>query len=224
MTLLREVTFPMHSTQSALSGLPAPLRRIAPLFLLLALSLAGCATGNQGDFVWANDYKAPPTALDEGYTVGAGDMLNIQVWDNDKLSTRGRVRTDGKISMPLLNEIVVVGKPPTQVAREIEKQLRDANLVMNARVSVLVEDVQGVKVSVLGRVTHPGTYPMEPGAGVAEAIASAGGLTDFANEDQIFVLRRTPQQIRIRFTFGELTAKGPAAMFRLRNGDVVVAN
>jgi polysaccharide export outer membrane protein len=159
----------------------------------------------------------------DGYLIGAGDQLAVQVWDNEKLWTRGRVRADGKMSMPLLNDVSVAGKPPAQVARELERQLRDANLVLNPHVSVLIEEVQAVKVSVLGKVTRPGSYTMEQGAGVAEAIASAGGLNDFADRDEIYLMRRSPNLVRIRFTFKALTAGGRAALFKLRHGDVVVA-
>jgi polysaccharide export outer membrane protein len=191
----------------------------AALFLI-AIS-AGCASA-KGPFVWVDDYQRGQTVLD-GYVVGVGDLLNVQVYGNDRISTRARVRSDGRISMPLLDEVQVSGKPPAQVAREIERALKDQNLVLAPRVTVLVDEMKPLVVAVLGAVTRPGTYTLDATGGVAEALASAGGLTEFAHKDQIYVLRKTPRQVRIRFTFGALTQQGLAASFRLQPGDVVVA-
>jgi polysaccharide export outer membrane protein len=188
-----------------------------------ALLLAGCPSSN-GPFVWAQDYAVTPTGAEGAYTIGVGDMLNVQVYDNDKLSTRARVRADGKISVPLISDVSVEGKSPNQLAREIEQTLKTQNLVLSPRVNVVVEEVPPIKVSVLGAVSRAGTYSVDRGSGLAEVLASAGGLTEFAHKDQIYVLRKTPEPVRIRFTFESLV-NGPsaAAAFRLQNGDVVVA-
>ena len=102
--------------------------------------------------------------------------------------------------------------------------MKEQNLVLNPRVNVLVEESHPVRVSVLGAVARAGAYVVDPGAGVADALANAGGLTEFAHRDRIYVLRRAPTAIRIRFTFDELTrGTGRSALFRLQQGDVVVA-
>jgi len=187
---------------------------------MLFAALWSCAA--QGNFVWVDNY-APARVSQDGYVVGVGDLLNVQVYDNDKMSTRTRVRTDGRISLPLLNDVQVVGKTPPQVARDVERQLLEQNLVLNPHVNVQVDEVRPVTVAVLGAVTRAGTYALEQGWGVAEALATAGGLNDFAHKDRIFVLRRTPDRVRIRFTFESLTSQtGRAASFRLQTGDVVV--
>jgi polysaccharide export outer membrane protein len=184
--------------------------------------ISGCAS-TKGPFVWVDDYQRGQT-VPEGYVIGVGDLLNVEVYGNEKMSTRARVRSDGRISLPLLDEVQVTGKPPAQVARDIEKQLKDQNLVLVPRVSVLVEEIKPLVIAVLGTVTRPGTYTLDQGGGVAEAIASAGGLTEFAHKDRIYVLRKTPKQVRIRFRFDDLTSEtGLASAFRLQLGDVVVA-
>lgn len=190
---------------------------------LAAFALGGCPASSGGPYVWAKDYAAP--ARPEGaYTIGVGDLLNVQVYDNEKLSTRARVRADGKISVPLISDVSVEGKSPNQLAREIENTLKVQNLVLSPRVNVVVEEVQPLKVSVLGAVSRAGMLSLDPGSGLAEALASAGGLTEFAHRDQIYVLRKTPQPVRIRFTFDSLVdGSGPAASFRLQTGDVIVA-
>jgi polysaccharide biosynthesis/export protein len=187
-------------------------------------SFTGCASaGKGGPFIWAADYVAQtPSAAVNTYVVGVGDLLAVQVYDNEKISTRGRVRSDGKLAVPLINDVAVAGKTPTQVAAEVEKMLRDLNLVLSPRVNVVVEEVLPFRITVLGAVDKAGTYSVDPGSGVAEALAGAGGLTEFAHKDRIFVLRKVPTPIRIRFTFASLTDTGPAGAFRLQQGDIVV--
>lgn len=187
------------------------------------LCQAACA-GVRGPYVWVDDLEPAVTKPSDAYLIGVGDLVSVQVWDNEKLSTRQRVRSDGRISVPLLNDVEVAGKEPKQLARELERQLKEANIVVSPRVNVAVEEMKPVTVAVLGAVSRAGTFALEPGAGVAQALASAGGLTDFAHRDRIFVIRKTPQPVRIRFTFESLAAAtGSAPLFRLQTGDVVVA-
>jgi polysaccharide export outer membrane protein len=91
-------------------------------------------------------------------------------------------------------------------------------------VTISLEEPKALSVPVLGEVTKPGTYPLDADCTVLHALAAAGGLTEFAAKDRIFVVRTGPKPLRIRFTYGLLTqAQGHAASFRLRTGDVVVA-
>ena len=191
--------------------------------LVLIVIAAACGSAH-GAYQWIDDYPLATTPLGSAeYVIGAGDLVQVQVWDNDKLSTRARVRADGQLALPLLGEIYALGKPPKALARDIEGALREQKLVNAPRVTVVVDEVPPLKVSVLGQVAHAGTYALEPGSGVAEALASAGGLAEFAHKDQIYVLRRMPSPARIRFTFDSLTEIGRAASFRLQPGDIVVA-
>jgi polysaccharide biosynthesis/export protein len=193
------------------------------VLITAAAALVACATPSGGPFVWAADYVArDPNAADAQYIVGVGDLLVVQVFDNDKISGRGRVRSDGKLALPLVNDIMVAGKTPLQVAADVQAALKDGNFVLNPRVNVVVEDVLPVKITVLGAVSKAGNYSVDQGSGVAEALAGAGGLTEFAHKDRIFVLRKVPTPVRIRFTFASLTDMGPASRFRLQQGDIVV--
>jgi polysaccharide biosynthesis/export protein len=189
--------------------------------LLTACVSAGPATSKA--FIWAPDYVArEPGAVDATTRIGVGDLVSVQVFDNERMSAKGRVRGDGKMSIPLINDIVLEGRTPAQAAQDVERALREANLVLRPRVNVVIDEVQPVRVAVLGAVTKAGTYPLDPGAGVAEALAAAGGLNEFAHKDRIYVLRKVPKPVRIRFTFASLTDTGPSSAFRLRQGDVVV--
>jgi polysaccharide export outer membrane protein len=188
---------------------------------VLVAGLAACSSGTHGPFVWVNDY-APAKAPSAGYLIGVGDVLSIDVYDQPKLSTKEPVRPDGKLSMPLLGEISVADKSPAALAQELERTLKDRSLVLDPRVSVHVDAMKTLGISVLGKVARPGTFNVEPGAGVAQAIASAGGLTDFADKSQIYLTRATPGP-RLRFTFDQITGQSNvASQFRLKNGDVIV--
>ena len=198
-------------------------RRLVAFAAVGFFAVTSACSAAIGQFVWAADYLAQtPNAARGTYLVGAGDMLSVQVFDNDRISTRGRVRSDGKLAMPLLKDLDVAGKTPLQIAGDIEKLLRDSNLVVNPRVNVVVDEVPLVQISVLGAVSRAGNFAMNPGTGVAEALAGAGGLTEYAHKDRIFVLRKVPTPVRIRFTFASLTDVGPAGSFRLQQGDIVV--
>lgn len=193
-----------------------------PVSIAIALLIGGCATGH-GAYTWIDDYALRAPETPSGFVIGNGDVVNVQVFDNEKISARGRVRGDGKLALPLVGEVDAAGKTPRNLALDIERSLQEQKFVLNPRVTVVVDEVQPLKVSVLGAVARAGTYSLDGESGVAEALASAGGLTDFAHKDQIYVLRRLPTPLRLRFTFQSLTEVGRAAAFRLRTGDVVVA-
>jgi polysaccharide export outer membrane protein len=198
----------------------AMTHRASMLFAAVAL-ITACAS-QVGPFTWVNDYVTQnPAATDSRYVIAPGDLIAIQVFDNDKVSARGRVRSDGRIAVPLINDVAVAGKTPTQVASDVERLLKEGRYIIAPRVNVVVEEVPQVRVTVLGAVSRAGNYALDQGSGVAEALASAGGLTEFAHKDRIFVLRKAPTQVRIRFTFASLTATGPASAFRLKAGDVI---
>lgn len=193
--------------------------RVAVLAPLLTL-VAGC--GHVAPFVWVDALKPSPGVETSEYLIGPGDLLSIQVWEQEKMLTKGRVREDGKISFPLLHDVAVAGKTPDAVASHLEAALKPYMLA--PKVNVVVEERKPLTVSVLGQVIRPGQYVMDRGAGVAQVLAAAGGLSPFAHKDRIFVLREVGQRRdRIRFTFQSLTgAPGAAARFRIQAADVVV--
>jgi polysaccharide export outer membrane protein len=158
---------------------------------------------------------------DEHYVINVGDTLTVRVFEQEAMSSKVKVRADGRVALPIIGEFEVRGKRPWDVARELEVKLKE--FVVSPKVTVNVDEFAPLHVAVLGEVTHPGTYPLEPAAGVLQALASAGGLTEYASKDRIFVLRKTPALRRVRFTFDALSRNEPrAAMFALQTGDVVV--
>ena len=145
--------------------------------------------------MWVNDMPPePPTAHD--YRIHAGDTISVHVFGQETMTTKARVRTDGRIAFPILGEIEVRDKRPADLARELEARLTE--YVVTPHVTVAVEDVQPLLVSVMGEVGKQGIYTLDPNAGVVQAIASAGGITDFADHDGIFVVRAPPDPIQPR--------------------------
>jgi polysaccharide export outer membrane protein len=116
------------------------------------------------------------------------------------------------------------GQTPPALARAVEQRLKD--LVANPVVTVMVDEAQPIKVSVLGEVRSPGLKQLEAGSGLLQALSVASGFSDYAREDGIFVLRKQPGYdvpVRVRFTYEALIrSEGSASTFRLRTGDVVV--
>jgi polysaccharide export outer membrane protein len=147
----------------------------------------------------------------------------VQVFNHPEFSGRSRVREDGNVSIPLVGDLQAAGQTGAELARAVEQQLGVRSLVVAARATVALEERAPLRVSLLGEVARPGLFALDPGAGVAEALASAGGLTEFAHRDRIYIVRRTPTPMRIRLRYRDLSGESAkAAMFRLRPNDVIV--
>lgn len=185
--------------------------------LLMLMVAAGCRTGGPGEYVWVQDLKDGESP-DAAYVISPGDTIQVRVYNQDGVSGRMRVRSDGMISLPFLGDTLAAGSTPLTLAARIQLRLKE--YIVSPVVTVSLEETRPFNVSVVGEVTRAGVYPLEAGAGVLPALAAAGGLNDFANRDRIYVLRGGQ---RIRFTFQALTQAQPRAVtFRLRPGDVVV--
>jgi polysaccharide biosynthesis/export protein len=188
--------------------------------LVLAVIVASTGCGNEGPYVWASQLK-PDEVGTADYEIVPGDVLSVRVFNQDAMSVpRAKVRSDGKISVPFLGDVSVMNKPPAVVAKDVEAGLK--NFITSPNVTVTVEDFQPTSVSVVGEVTHPGIIALDRNAGLLQALATAGGLTENASRGGIFVLREIPVPRRIRFTWDSLTRSPPSSTFRLRPGDIVV--
>lgn len=198
--------------------------RVAWLALVVGLGVLGC--GHVGQFVWVDGYSDPSGPGRDAYTIAPGDLISVRVWNQEGMSARARVRDDGKISLPFLNDVPVAGVEPGTLAQRLQTQFK--TFIVNPVVTVALEEEAPFEVSVLGEVMKPGVYRLDRSAGVLKGLATAGGLTLTAGRDRIFVIRYPPgsenrQPTRIRFTYGALTQiEGAAAKFRLRSGDLVV--
>lgn len=185
--------------------------------LSFGLVTGGCAS--TGPYVWVDSLPAQSDASGD-VLIADGDTVSVRVFNQDPLSTRERVRQDGKISMPVIGEVTARGKRPAQLASEIQERLK--TVVVAPSVSVTLEEGQDLKVSVVGEVRNSGIFQLDHGSNVLHALAAAGGLNDYADSEKIFVVRRSLPQ-RVRFRYADLRSADPRSVgFALQAGDVVV--
>ena len=159
----------------------------------------------------------------EEFVIGTGDVLAINVWKEAEISRVLPVRSDGRISLPLVGELVAGGRTPRQLEAEIAAKLKD--FVSNPEVTVVVQEIKSQKFNVLGMVSHPGSFPLTKPMTVIDAIAAAGGFRDFAKQKDIYVLRRDPagKQVRLSCNYKDVI-KGlhPEQNVELQSNDTVV--
>ena len=139
--------------------------------------------------VQATNAAAPPPAT-EAYVIGAGDVLQVFVWKEPDLTRDVTVRLDGRITLPLLGDVVAAGRTPSDLSAELGRQL--ARFVDAPMVTLGVAQATSARVYVLGQVAQPGTFPLTGRTTVLQALALAGGLREFVKPDRILVIREEP--------------------------------
>lgn len=160
---------------------------------------------------------------DDSYVIGANDVLAINVWKEPDVSRSVPVRSDGKISLPLVGELQAGGQTPRQLEQEITKRLQ--SYISEPEVTVMVTESKSQRVNILGMVARPGTYLLSGSTTVLDAIAMTGGFKDFAKKKSIYVLRTGPDgtQKRIPFNYKEvIKGTNPEQNVKLLPGDTVV--
>jgi len=195
-----------------------------PWFSRCILIAAACTVSvgcsSTGPYVWADSLPASASGSTEGVIIQDGDTVNIRVFNQEPLSTHEKVRPDGKISIPVIGEVTARGKRPAQLASEIQDRLKQ--VVVAPSVTVTLDAGAELKVSVVGEVKNSGVYQLDHGANVLHALAAAGGLSEFADSDKVFVVRKSLPQ-RVRFRYQDLRSADPKSIaFQLQAGDVVV--
>ncbi len=203
-------------------AIPAPDRLVIVALLVLTTTTTACEHSGVG-YRWVTDLPAQPAPSSE-YVISPNDVLSIRVWNQDQLSTRSRVRSDGNLSLPLLRELQVIGLTPAALSRRLEGLYRE--FIVKPMVTVTVEESRPLRVPVLGEVARPGVYDLESGSGVLHALAAAGGLTQYAGRDRIYVLRhaqKSPSPTRTRFRYDALASGDSRSTgFRIQPGDLVI--
>jgi polysaccharide export outer membrane protein len=183
--------------------------------LLLPLLIAGPVAG---------DEPGTSSEVSPDYRIGPGDTLKISVFQNDNLSATLPVRPDGKISSPLVEDMVAVGKTPTQLARDIEKSLGD--YIKAPKVSVVVTIALSVysQVKVIGQVKTPESLPFHDGMTVLDAVLAAGGLSQFAAGNRARLVRQDHgKETEIKIKLDDLMNKGDTKQnLALMPGDILV--
>jgi polysaccharide export outer membrane protein len=169
----------------------------------------------------AKELKDPASVVGPDYVIGADDNLHISVWKEPDLTNTLPVRPDGKISMPLLNDVQASGLTPMQLASSLTEKLK--KYLADPRVTVVVTQMNSQRVYILGEVLHSGAIPLLPNMTVLQALATAG-FTQFANTKAIYVLRtQNRRQQKIPFNYRQ-AVKGEdiAQNIILKPGDTIV--
>jgi len=135
----------------------------------------------------ASSQPSTPTTTDPNYCIGPEDILTIDVWKEPEISRTVPVRRDGKISLPLLNDLQAAGLTPTQLSAEIVEKLHAS--ILHPQVTVIVAQMGSVRIYILGQVTRAGAYPLAPDMTAMQALSIAGGFTPYANLKKIYIMR-----------------------------------
>ena len=186
----------------------------------LPAQIAGQAPASQP----ANDNgAAAPMGVDlpSGYVIGADDVLSIVFWREKEMSADVVVRPDGKVSLPLLNDLSAAGLTPDQLRGELVKAA--TKYIGSPNVSVIVKAVNSRKVHILGNVIKAGTYPLNTDLTVLQLIALAGGLQEWADKKNILIMRKEDgRDVTLKFNYKDVVRqKSLDQNVPLRPGDTV---
>jgi polysaccharide biosynthesis/export protein len=170
------------------------------------------------------DSKAAPTpaTTDPAYLIGPEDVLDVSVWKEPDVSRVVPVRPDGRISLPLINDVQAAGLSPQQLAGSVSEKLK--KYLNGPQVTVIVTAINSQRVFVVGEVLRAGAFPMLPGMTVLQALSSAGGFTTFADVKKIHVVRlRNGKQVEIPFNYRDvLRGENSEQNIKLEPGDTIV--
>ena len=184
---------------------------------------ASTTTHTGGEATRVSNTAAANEPHDDAFLIGSDDVLGINVWKEAEVSRTETVRSDGKISLPLLGELQAAGKTPKQLQDEIHDKL--AAYISDPEVTVIVQENRSHRFNVLGQVQHPGTYPLTTSTTVLDAIALAGGFRDFAKQRKIYVLRSNADGTKTQLEFNYkkvIKGNNPEQNVKLSSRDTLV--
>jgi polysaccharide export outer membrane protein len=173
----------------------------------------------------AGDITSQPAKAateDPNYSIAPEDVLTIDVWKEPEISRTVPVRRDGKISLPLLNDLQAAGLTPTQLGSEIVARLRAT--IVHPQVTVIVAQMSSLRIYILGQVTRAGAYPLVPDMTVMQALSIAGGFTPYANLKKIYVMRSENGASKIfPMNYKQvISGRKPQQNIPLKPGDTIV--
>ncbi len=198
--------------------------RLIGLFIALVLLIGGCSSTVAPSTDDANASKSESQTSDS-YLIGPGDNLKVFVWQNPDLSTTVPVRPDGKISTPLIEDMVAVGKTPTELARDMEEVL--SKYVKRPSVNIIVSNFVGQfseQIRVVGQAAKPQALPYRESITLLDVMIEVGGLTEFASGNKAKIVRRyggTEENIPVRIH--DLINRGKINQnVKLKPGDIII--
>jgi len=169
------------------------------------------------------DSTAKSSRADDTYIIGDNDVLSINVWKDPDLTKVIPVRSDGRISLPLVGDVQAAGQTPAQLEQELTVALR--GYITDPQVTVIVQEIKSRNFNILGQVTKPGSYPLTADTTIVDAIALAGGFKEFAKEKSIYVIRQSASGEETRLPFNYLSfikGKNAAHNIQLKPHDTIV--
>ncbi|MEQ9079387.1 MAG: polysaccharide biosynthesis/export family protein [Sandaracinaceae bacterium] len=183
------------------------------LIVACGLAVAGCGP--------AVSSARPPAPAHDDTSLGAGDMFDVRVYDEEDLSTNYRVAQDGTIDFPYVGRVVVANLEPTEVADLLEQRLQTEGVLVRPQVSVLVTEYASKRVSISGAVNSPGNYPINPGLTALQAVGLAGGTSELANRNGAILTRRVDGEMRRYALPLEQITIGASEDIPVRAGDII---
>jgi polysaccharide export outer membrane protein len=194
------------------------------LLLALCMGAQEAAGGQHPQAITsaANELAKKVATQDPNYVIGSQDMLDISVWREPDFSRTVPVRPDGKISLPLLNDMQAAGLTPSQLAAELTKSLN--KFVTNPQVTIIVTQINSQRFYVLGEAARPGAYTLIPEMTILQALSNAGGFTPYANSKKIYLLREeNGKQQKLLFNYKDvISGKRTEQNIVLKSGDTIV--
>jgi polysaccharide biosynthesis/export protein len=184
---------------------------------------AAASTANPAQPSQSVDASTAAKPHDDSFVIGNDDVLAINVWKEPDISRSIPVRSDGKISLPLVGEVQAAGRTPLKLEVEIANRLK--NYISEPEVTVIVQQINSQKFNILGQVNHPGTFVIANSPTVLDAIALAGGFRDFAKQKSIYILRQNADgtQTRIPFNYKEVVkGQNSAQNIKIQPRDTIV--
>jgi polysaccharide export outer membrane protein len=188
--------------------------------LVLGASILCVACAETLPFTWVQEMPPPPAAA-PAEPIHPGDTLTIFVREQETLSGDFKVREDGTYPQPIVGAMHVAGRTPDQVTSLLKQRLQ--GVLAAPEVAVSIAERRPIRIGVVGEVNSPGLFEVAADDGVLGLLSRAGGLNDFADEDEIYVVRRQPELRRVRISYRDLMLPDNAASrFRLLDGDTIV--
>ena len=161
-------------------------------------------------------------AVPPGYIIGPDDVLAVVYWKDKDMSTEARVRPDGRIALPLINEVHAAGLTPEELQKKITEESK--KYMEDANITIVVREINSRKLFITGEVNKPGVYPLTSSTTVMQLISLAGGLREYANSKNITIMRNEGgKQISLKFNYKDVAAgKNLRQNIELKPGDTVV--
>ncbi|MDI6789439.1 MAG: polysaccharide biosynthesis/export family protein [Thermodesulfobacteriota bacterium] len=201
--------------------------RIFILILILALFpnyISQAQEGGSGNapVEAGNIPRDEKPVVDDSYIIGPSDILEIQVWKEPDFSRVVPVRADGMITLPLLNDVKAAGFTPLQLKKDLEEKIKD--FVELPEVSVIVKESLGRRIYIIGKVQKPGEYLLSKDMTVLQALSVAGGLAEWADSDDIVIIRRVGDEAkRIFFDYEKvISGRKPEQNIYLQPNDTII--